>query len=92
MGGRDTHQSELFGWSNNRNVLFVDHEGPSWIVARGWSNDDRLVDIRRWRFDSERRAAGQFRRLVEEATGDPAAAVVAMERLTEWFALRSRLG
>jgi hypothetical protein len=90
MGRPEIHHGDLFGWSNGRVVLLVNREETSWIVARGWCRGDRLGDVRRWRFDSELRATGQLRRLVEEATGDPPAAAFAAEELTGWLVSRSR--
>lgn len=84
--------NDLFGWSDGRVLIFVDHVEHVWVVARGWRRGDRLSDVRRWTFDSERRATGQLRRLVEEATGDTAAAAAASSDLAAWFATRSPSG
>lgn len=75
----------LFRWSNGRVVLFVERDGAAWVVARGWQEGDSLSDIRRWRFDDPRRAIGQIRRLVREATGDIALADAEAERLRAWL-------
>jgi hypothetical protein len=82
---------ELFAWTDGRVVLFVNHADAAWIVARGWRRGDRLTDVRRWTFDSERRATGQVRRLVGEATGDPFAADATAAEFTGWLATRSPL-
>jgi len=82
---------ELFAWTDGRVVLFVDHTDAALIVARGWRRGDRLTDVRRWSFDSERRATGQVRRLVGEATGDPFAADATAGEFTGWLATRSQL-
>jgi hypothetical protein len=79
------HQTELFAWSDGRIVLFVDRGEAGPVVARGWLRDDCLSDVRRWRFDSDRRAVGQIRRLVEESTGNPLSAAAIAGQLVEWF-------
>jgi len=84
-----SQSDELFAWTDGRVVLFVDHSEAVWIVARGWRRGDRMTDVRRWTFESERRATGQIRRLVGEATGDPFAADAAAGEFAEWVATRS---
>lgn len=78
-------RSELFTWSNGQIVLIVEREENGWIVARGWRNGDRLDHVRRWSFVTSRRVVGQVRRLVREASGDPAAADAAADDLVRWF-------
>jgi hypothetical protein len=78
-------QSELFSWRNGWIVLFVDSSDESWFVIRGWLEDDRFVNVRRWQFDSDRRVVVQVRRLIEEATGDASCAADAAGRLTDWL-------
>lgn len=56
--------------------------GDRWVLARGWSQSDRLEHVRRWTFASHERFAGQVRRLVRDAIGDhPASAAVARQAL-----------
>jgi hypothetical protein len=83
MASREPHG--LFRWSNGRVVLFVERDGAGWVVARGWQEGDSLVDVRRWRFDDARRVVGQIRRLVRDATADPALADAEAERVQSWL-------
>jgi hypothetical protein len=83
---RDHHDGELFGWTDGRIAIFVDRDASAWVIARGWLDSDRLTDVRRWRFDTERRVLGQLARLVHEATGEHRAAAEAAGRLADWLA------
>ena len=76
---------DLFSWSDHRIVLFVEHTESSWVLSRGWRSGDRLVDVRRWTFDSSRRVVGQMRRLVFDATDDRVTADMIAERLRMWL-------
>lgn len=76
----------IFGWSNGRIVLLIDRDEHTWVVARGWRQGDALVDVRRWHFDSDRRAIGQIRRLVREATDQPDEADEVANRASAWLA------
>ena len=89
MDARSPQFDDLFAWTDDRVVLFLDRTDDAWIVARGWRRGDRLTDVRRWTFASDLRATGQIRRLVAEATGDPADADRIAAELTEWLATRS---
>lgn len=83
MASREPHG--LFRWSNGRVVIFVERVGAEWVVARGWQEGDRLGNVRRWRFDDPRRVVGQIRRLVRDATGDPALADAQANRVADWL-------
>jgi hypothetical protein len=75
-----TRTDELFAWSDGRIVLLVERNEDCWIIARSWLQGDRMTDVRRWRFDCERRLVGQMRRLVGErfsAGADDTAAALA---------------
>ncbi len=76
---------QLYRWSNGTIVIFAEREGTAWAISRGWRTGDRLDDVRRWRFESERRLVGQLRRLVREATGDFLAANAAVSELEVWI-------
>jgi hypothetical protein len=64
----------LFAWHGGGVVLLGERVtssgGDRWVLARGWSQADRLEHVRRWSFASPERFAGQVRRLVRDATGD----------------------
>lgn len=77
----------LFSWSGRRVVIFVEPGEGGWTLSRGWRSGDRLVDVRRWTFDSSRRVAGQMRRLVFEATGDRKTADAVAGELKVWLGI-----
>jgi len=83
MAGSDF--SQLYRWSNGTIVIFAERDGSEWAISRGWRTGDRLDDVRRWRFESERRLVGQLRRLVREATDDHLAANAAVSELEIWI-------
>ncbi|CAA9572713.1 MAG: hypothetical protein AVDCRST_MAG59-3719 [uncultured Thermomicrobiales bacterium] len=64
----------LFGWCGGGIVLLGDVDDGHWILARGWFLADALTDVRRWCFADPKGFVRQVRRLVLEATGDPAEA------------------
>ena len=66
-------------------MLFVERSAAAWTISRGWRSDDRLVDVRRWHFDSSRRVVGQMRRLVYEATGNHEISDKIAEELRAWL-------
>jgi hypothetical protein len=74
----------LFAWRGNGIVLLGEHEGDRWIVARAWRQGDALTDVRRWSFAAPAMFSGQIRRLVFEASGDPAAAKAAGADARSW--------
>lgn len=76
---------DLFSWGDRRIVLFVERSQGAWALSRGWRSGDRLVDVRRWNFDSPRRVVGQMRRLVLEATNDRQTADKIAEELRLWL-------
>jgi hypothetical protein len=76
---------DLFSWGDRSVVLFVEGFEQTWTLSRGWRSGDRLIDIRRWRFDSPRRVVGQMRRLVFEATDDRQTADKIAEDLKAWL-------
>jgi hypothetical protein len=85
MSATQTRHNELFTWSHGRVVLFVDRSDDAWTVARAWRLGDRLIDVRRWRFDCERRLIGQMRRLVREATQEYPTGDVVAARVADWI-------
>ena len=85
MNATLTRTDELFAWSDGRIALLVERNGDSWVIARSWLNGDRMTDVRRWRFECERRLIGQMRRLVRERIEDGHAAEVAAASLAEWL-------
>ena len=76
--------AELFAWRAGAVVLFAERVAGRWVVARGWSQGDRLTDVRRWSFASPRLLAGQVRRLAHEATGDAISARAAGSAALTW--------
>ena len=81
----DERSADLFSWGDRRIVLFVERSQGTWALSRGWRSGDRLVDVRRWYFDSPRRVVGQMRRLVFEATDDRQTADKIAEELRLWL-------
>jgi hypothetical protein len=74
----------LFAWRGAGIVLFCERAGENWVVARGWTRNDELTDIRRWTFPTQHRFAIQVSRLVREATGDESDAVDAQLAVRDW--------
>lgn len=66
--------ADLFAWRGGAIVLLGEYRDDRWTVARGWMKADALTDVRRWTFAAPAAFAGQFRRLVLEATDDAATA------------------
>jgi hypothetical protein len=81
-GGQAT--GTLFAWRGDEVVLFAERNGDDWILARGWTFGDRLVDVRRWTFRTPESLAGQVRRLAREATGNQTIAAAAATAALEW--------
>lgn len=79
-----TRPHALFTWRGDEVVLFAEHAGDRWVVARGWLHGDRLVDVRRWTFSSPRDLMGQVRRLAREATGNTSLAAEAAASALAW--------
>ena len=79
--------TDLFAWSGDEVVLLAQREGDRWICARGWREDDRLVDVRRWTFATPLALANQVRRLAREATGNHLRASDAAVAALAWTAL-----
>lgn len=74
----------LFAWSGGGIVLLAERSAERWTLARGWRHGDRLDHVRRWSFADPRAFVGQVRRLVGDATGDPAAALAASADAARW--------
>lgn len=66
-------------------MLLGDRVDARWVLARGWRQGDRLSDVRRWSFADPRTFAGQVRRLVHDATGDPADGRQAAAAASAWL-------
>jgi hypothetical protein len=81
-GGEAT--GTIFAWRGDEVVLFGERNGDAWILARGWSFGDRLIDVRRWTFDTAAGLARQVRRLAREATGNQAIAADAAASALAW--------
>jgi len=77
---------DLFAWGGGGIVLLGERINARWVLARGWRQADRLNDVRRWSFADPRAFAGQVRRLVRDATGDPAAGRQAAAVALAWIA------
>lgn len=75
----------LYQWRNNLVVIVVGPDGDGWFVSRSWLRGDRMEHLRRWRFDNQRQAIGQLRRLVRDASADIATGDAAAEELRRWF-------
>jgi hypothetical protein len=75
---------QLFAWRGAGIVLLCERAGENWVVARGWTQDDELTDVRRWTFPTQHRFAIQVGRLVREATGDETAAIEAQLAVRDW--------
>ncbi|HET8523591.1 MAG TPA: hypothetical protein VFL82_10165 [Thermomicrobiales bacterium] len=58
----------LFAWRGGQVALLGERTDDHWVLARGWPEEDRLADIRRWYFSSPEAFATQVFRLVREAT------------------------
>lgn len=76
---------DLFAWGGGGIVLLGELVDARWVLARGWHQGDRLSDVRRWSFTDPRAFAGQVRRLVHDATGDPAAGRRAAVAASAWL-------
>jgi hypothetical protein len=74
----------LFAWRGAGIVLLCERAGENWVVARGWTHDDELTDVRRWTFPTQHRFAIQVSRLVREATGEESDAAEAQLAAREW--------
>ena len=74
----------LFMWRGFGIVLIGEREGDRWVLARGWLQGDRLEYVRRWSFAQPLGFSGQVRRLVMEASGDPAHAREQGSRALDW--------
>jgi hypothetical protein len=85
MNATLTRTDELLAWSDGRIALLVERNGDSWVIARSWLNGDRMTDVRRWRFECERRLIGQMRRLVRERVDDGNTADTAAASLADWL-------
>ena len=83
----DSPPADLFAWSGGGVVLLGERSADRWVVARGWRQDDRLSDVRRWSFAEPRAFAGQVRRLAHEATEDHSAGRAAGAAALAWSAL-----
>jgi hypothetical protein len=81
----DSDPNGLFTWQSKRVVIFVERGTAVWTLSRGWRSGDRLVDVRRWQFDSPRRAVGQMRRLVLDDSDDRELADRIAEELRAWL-------
>lgn len=80
----DSMPSALFAWSGGGIVLLAERSAERWVLARGWRHGDRMGDVRRWSFADPRAFAGQVRRLVRDATGNPAVARQAAADGSAW--------
>jgi hypothetical protein len=76
----------IFAWRGDEVVLLAERSADSWILARGWAYEDRLVHIRRWSFPTAGALAGQVRRLAREASGNQAVGAAASAAALEWAA------
>lgn len=59
----------LFAWRGGQVVLIGERSDERWILARGWPEEDRLTDVRRWSFATPERFAVQVLRLVRDVAG-----------------------
>lgn len=74
----------LFMWRGNGIVLLGTVEDGRWVLARSWLRGDRLEHVRRWSFAAPIPFSGQVRRLVQEASDDPARAQAEGLRALAW--------
>lgn len=74
----------IFAWRGDEVVLLAERSVDSWVLARGWAYEDRLVHIRRWSFPTAAALVGQVRRLAREATGNQAIGAAASAAALEW--------
>jgi hypothetical protein len=74
----------LFAWRGAGIVLLCERAGENWVVARGWTQEDELTDVRRWTFPTQHRFAIQVGRLVREATGHEPDAAEAQLAVRDW--------
>ncbi|MCA9862397.1 MAG: hypothetical protein R2853_07695 [Thermomicrobiales bacterium] len=74
----------LYMWRGHGIVLLGQYQGEHWVLARGWATADALEDVRRWTFADPGAFAGQVRRLVAEASGDPGVARDERVRALAW--------
>ncbi len=89
IDGRSEAPAVLFAWRGGGIVLLGDVEDGRWILSRGWLLADALTDVRRWSFAAAGGFARQVRRLVLEATDDPAAARAHGAAALAWAELRA---
>jgi hypothetical protein len=76
--------TNLFAWKGAGIVLLCERAGDNWVVARGWTVEDALSDVRRWTFPTYNRFIIQIGRLVREATGEEADAIEAQLAARDW--------
>jgi hypothetical protein len=81
----------LFAWRGAGIVLICERAGDNWVVARGWTQDDELTDVRRWTFPTQHRFAIQVGRLVREATGEESDAAEAQLAVRDWAESAARV-
>jgi hypothetical protein len=74
----------LFAWRGGQVALFGERTDEHWVLARGWPEDDRLADIRRWYFSTPGAFATQVFRLVREATCNIAESERARDAALTW--------
>ena len=76
--------TDLFAWKGAGIVLLCERAGDNWVVARGWTVEDALSDVRRWTFPTYNRFVIQIGRLVREATGEETDAIEAQLAARDW--------
>jgi hypothetical protein len=76
--------ANLFAWKGSGIVLLCERAGENWVVARGWTGEDELTDVRRWTFPTYNRFVIQIGRLVREATGEETDAIEAQLAARNW--------
>jgi hypothetical protein len=74
----------LFAWRGGQVALFGERADGQWILARGWPEQDRLADVRRWYFATPEAFATQVFRLVREATCNSAESGRARDAALTW--------
>jgi hypothetical protein len=74
----------LFAWKGSGIALLCERAGENWVVARGWTFEDSLTDVRRWTFPTYNRFVIQIGRLVREATGEETDATEAQLAVRDW--------
>lgn len=76
--------ASIFLWRGATIVLLGNREGDRFVLARGWLEEDRLTNVRRWSFADQLRFSVQVRRLVAEAGCDQSQAGAEAKRAFDW--------